>query len=727
MPEGFSDPPISGALGAPSVPPLKRRPRALPPYLVNGIAVAVGLGIVHLWALAVGSAGTAQLAGAGALYASLPHLVDRAGRAARRAFAGGVLGSATSVLVAALSPVPWALNLGIALFVFAAMLAMAWGARAGPLSFTVILAIVFSLGAPRNVALLHELGWTLAGASVYSALAYVSTLLLEPRYRTLAIASAVGTSARLLVSRAGVLETRGSVELEASRRWTQIDEETRLATELQAARDLVFAENEEPHSDHTELLLRATELRDLLLTSRLDLDLLGQDDVAHEIRQRVAVSLRTHAAALGDVESALTSGTTPPFDRERASRAVVRILDERGLPADDPRVRLLPAIASRQQRLVELIAELHRLRRWGRAENTTARSELEEHTGDERWPLSELTRSLSLKSPVFRHALRSSVAVAIAHAVSTALPWATHPHWLILSVAVVLRGTFAQTLSRRNDRIVGTAAGCLLALALATSLPAGLLVPILWLAAATAHAYVNVRYTLTAVAATVMALLQTRTLEPITASVVLERLADTVIGAGFAWAFSYVLPSWSRRALPALLEATLQALRAYAESAPSLRPEAPREQRLARERAYGSLEAFIASVRLSRVEPERVRPPLPLLLSFIDHAQSLMAHLSSLRLLLLRRAEQLRGPDTDETLETARKKLARRLQSDVEPHSISPRTQALELPSVPAERAAFPWLVRRLDIAIYEADVTGQTARRALAVLRERASLRPRD
>lgn len=297
---------------------------------------------------------------------------------------------------------------------------------------------------------------------------------------------------------------------------------------------------------------------------------------------------------------------------------------------------------------------------------------------------------------------------------------------MVLSVAVVLRGTFSQTLARRNDRIVGTAAGCVLALAFATFLPPALLVPLLWLAAAIAHTYVNVRYTLTAVAATVMALLQTRTHEPITANVMLERLADTVIGAGFAWAFSYVLPSWSRRTLPALLEATLRALEAYAASAPSLAPEAPAQQRLARERAYGSLEAFIAGVRLSRVEPERVRPPLPALLSFIDHAQSLMAHLSSLRLLLLRRAEQLRSPDTDEALETARLRLAKRLEVDAAPHSASPRIQPLhiELPAVPAERAAFPWLVRRLNVAIYEADLTGQTARGALAVLRERASLR---
>lgn len=720
--------PSNATLGVENEPQRPRRAPPLPPYVINGIAVAAGIGLVHVSALAVGSLGAAQLASTGAMYASLPHVVDRAGRAMRRALAGGIVGSLTALVVGSLAPVPWALHLALALLVFAAMLTMAWGQRAGPIAFTVILAIVFSLGAAQRTPLPHAFAWTLAGAGLYAVLAHVTTLILEPRYRTLAIASAIGTSARLMVSRAGVLETHASAEQEPTGRWAQIDEETRLATELQSARDLVFSDEE--HGDRFEradFLLRATELRDLLLTSRLDLDLLGDDELAYTIRSRLAASLRAHAAALDEVKAALTSGVPPRFEREEASEAIALILDERGLPPDDPRLRLLPAIASRQRRLLELITEFHRLLRWGRPESDAESTVLEQHLGDERWPLSELTRNLSLQSPVFRHALRSSLAIALAHAASTLLPWATHPHWIVLSVAVVLRGTFAQTISRRNDRVVGTALGCLLALVLATFLPAPALIPLPWLAAGTAHAYVNVRYKLTAVAATVMALLQTRTFEPITASVMGERLADTVLGAGFAWAFSYVLPSWSRRSLPGLLESTLRALSAYAESAPLLAADAPQRQRVTRERAYNALDAFVAAVRLSRVEPERVRPPLQPLLSFIDHAQSLMSHLSSLRLMLVRRAEQLRGPDTEQVLTSGRERLTRRLALESEAHSASPRVQPIhiELPAVPVEHAAFPWLVRRLNIAIYEADLTGQAARGALAPLRERASLRP--
>jgi uncharacterized membrane protein YccC len=700
----------------------------LPPYFINGITVAIGIGLAQVAVLAIGPVGSARVASTGAMYASLPHLVDRAGRSTRRALAGGVIGSTTAALMAAVTPHALLLHVTLAVLVFAAAMMMAWGQRAGPVSFTVILAIVFSLATPQHLPLFEQFAWTLGGATLYSAWAYGSTRLLEPRYRTLTLARALETSARVLVSRADVLETRAPLEVDAKNRWLQIDEETNLAATLQSARDVVLTGNARSgRINHLEVLVRATELRDLLLTSRLDLDLLGEDGLAYEIRARLAAALRSNASALTTLASSLATESATVFDRTHAQRVIARILDERGLPRDDPRLRLLAPIASRQQQLLELIVAIHALVRGVPREQPAGILDFGLHAGDENWPLSELTRQLSLKSPICRHALRSAVAIATAHAVSTVLPWTTHPHWIVLSVAVVLRGTFAQTVSRRNDRVIGTAAGCLLALGLATVVPKVALAPIIWLATGTAHAFVNVRYKLTAVAATVMALLQTLSADSITTVVALERLADTVIGAGFAWAFSYVLPSWSRRTLPGLLETTLGALRTYAETAPSLAANAPVRQRLARERAYGSLDAFVSGVRLSRVEPADVRPPLPLLLSFIDHAQSLMAHLSSLRLLLIRRAAQLRGPDTDRALDRGRGRLVKRLELDAEPYSASPRVQPLhlELPVVPIEQAAFPWLVRRLNVAIYEADRTGQSARAALAVLRERASLRP--
>jgi uncharacterized membrane protein YccC len=694
----------------------------LPAFLINGLTVSLGVGLSQLVVALIGPPGAVQAATAGAIYASLPHLVDRPGRAARRALAGGAIGSATALAIIWLEVTPLLTNLGIAALVFAAMMTMAWGPRAGPIAFTVVLAIVFSLASRAPLPHVELLSWTLGGAAIYAVWALLSTLLLEARYRTLAVAAAIGASARLLRSRAAVLEERTPVEEDATARWRQIDEEAQLAVLLQSARDLVFdGKQRRGRIDHARLLLRAIELRDLLLTSRLDLDLLGSDELAQQIRTRLARSLRVSAAALDSAEAALTSGVRASFERAQAAKEITALLDERDLPADDPRLRLLPALGSRQQNLIDLIASIHEQLRGSRHEGPMPGAELGQLATDDDWPLAEVARNLSLQSPVFRHALRSAVALSSAHALSSALPWTAHPHWMVLSVAVVLRGTFAQTVSRRNERILGTAGGCLLALGLASFAPEAAIVPIFLLAVGAAHAFVNVRYTLTATAATVTALLQTRTMAFVTPVVLIERLGDTVLGAGFAWAFSYVLPSWSRRSLPAAVENTLRALASYAGTTLSMIPDTLSGRSIARERAYAALDTLISTVRLGNVEPERVRPPLPALVSFIDHAQSLMAHLSSLRLLLARRAQQLQGSEADRALGEARPRIEKRLELDAAPYSISPQAQPLhiELPSVPADSAAYPWLVRRLNVSIYEADRTGQAGRAALSLLRQ--------
>ena len=69
-------------------------------------------------------------------------------------------------------------------------------------------------------------------------------------------------------------------------------------------------------------------------------------------------------------------------------------------------------------------------------------------------------------SPVLRHALRAALALGSAYFIALALPWASHPHWLVLGVAVVLRGSLDQTLARRNARVLGTLFGCVLVVAL---------------------------------------------------------------------------------------------------------------------------------------------------------------------------------------------------------------------------------------------------------------------
>lgn len=465
--------------------------------------------------------------------------------------------------------------------------------------------------------------------------------------------------------------------------WAWVREEAALADRLDAARDLVFPTRDTPetHRDKT-LVLALMELRDVLLES------------AHD---------------------ALRTGVAP------AAPPPVAIDADLAVDPDDPRRRLLPALVNRVRHLADDVATIHGVLRGGPddAALSFAPAELARFVADDRWPLATLRDDLDPDSPVLRHAVRVGLALSTAYFLARALPWAAHPYWIVLTVAVVLRGTLDQTIARRNQRVAGTAIGCALSLLVAGLLPPAASRLLFPLAAATAHAFVQVLYVLTASAATVMALLQAHLVTPGVPFAAGERLADTVTGALLAWAFSYVLPSWERRRLPVAIARSHDDLRAYARVALSTSTGVDVDQRIARQRAYEALEAVSAALQRSAVEPRRVRPPARAVLGFVDEAQRLMAHLSSVRLMLVRRRTQLESDEARAAIAGARAAIDALLAA--EPPA-PPRDEAplvLDEPALPPQEHALPWLLRRLRVTVRDAGRVARAAAIAVAALED--------
>ena len=251
-----------------------------------------------------------------------------------------------------------------------------------------------------------------------------------------------------------------------------------------------------------------------------------------------------------------------------------------------------------------------------------------------RWPIAPLKRAMNGRSPVLRYALRVSIALGVGYVVSLHLPWAAHPHWILLTIAVVMRTNLAQTLERRNARVLGTAIGCVLVTALLSlHPPVPLQYLVLALAAGVAHGFAQVRYLVAATAATVLALIQGHLLGTAGEFALFERLADTLIGTAIAWAFSYVLPAWERRQIPPLLKrlrtALLQHARVALGSADLATANA--DWRLARREVHDSLAAIGLAAQRARSEPLAVQPPLMLLERVQLRSYRMLAQLGGLR------------------------------------------------------------------------------------------------
>lgn len=700
----------------------------LPTYLLNGALVALGVAMVYGTVGAAAGAGAAGLALTGAVSTSLADAPVAMVRAWRQLLAGALAALAGTSLVLLARPDPVMLGLALALGGAMAMMVMSWGLRAGAVAFAPVLAMVFTLASPAgSVPPLKLLGWQAVGAVLYGLWALAAGWLMQPRWRTLAVASALQASAALLQARADVWRASAMAPAQpnaadpANAAWRWVQQEAELADLLQAARDLVFAAPAAAHYQRlAAVLVHTIELRDVLLAVRLDLDLIGHDAPGRQTMSEMAEALSRLADQLSQASRTLRLGRPGP------APAAPDVLHSPGRSVrwseDDPRARLVPVLQLRLQTLGRGVQQVYEALQGPPPPVAMSADQLRRFVAPSDWPLSALKAQFNGRSPVLRHALRTGLAFGCAYALAQVLPWAAHPHWLVLSVAVVLRGNLAQTLARRNQRVGGTLLGCLLVVGL-VRLPA---VPwqalVFLLAVGTAHAFVVRRYWLAATAATVMALLQAHLMHPAGGLAVAERVADTVLGAALAWLFSYVLPAWERRQLPRLVSQARQALFSYALAVVGAAGPDQVAQRLARRRAYDALGALAAATQRSAAEPRSERLPTAQVLSLIDLGQRLMAHLSLVRVSLAGPWATGAGAELTDSLAQTHRALTRLLSNpamittegaDDRAAALSPSAWADGLDALPLtapEQDGLPWLQRRLGVLQKDAQAVQQAA-----------------
>lgn len=680
---------------------LRRWSLALPAYGLNGLTVLLGLGLVHLLGWALGGSTAALAAVSGAIFTSLPDTPLAPTRTRLRVATGAVIGTLSSVLALSCSTHPVALAGLVALVGAASAMAMSWGTRAGPLSFVPILALVFTLAhaptADGSEIARHTL-WTVTGAALYWFWAWQVSRRLQPRLRELAVASAFHSLGELLRARGHLLALPATDTADAQSALAHwITHQATLDEHIQAARDLLFeAQDVTAALRLTDALLQAIELRDALMVSELDLGALGHDPAAQHTRQALGQWLGALGDALDRQAQALEGAAPPPPLPQQALHNRLR----GSLAGEDGRAlnRLGQILLDRGEHLLQDLDNLHNALVQGSGQPLPPRHELLRFVTQEGWPWASLASQLHWRSPVLRHALRSALALTAAYSLALWLPWASHPNWLVLSVAVVLRGNLEQTLSRRDARILGTVLGCLLVLALAITHITVLSDVIFLLAAGTAHAFVNRRYLITAAAATVMALLQAHLMAPDSGFGVNERLGDTVLGAALAWGVSYLWPWWEYRSLPMLTARARRALAAL--TAQVLRWPDPTQSdlplRLARRQAYDAIGALALAARRTAVEPASVQLPLRTLAGLLVQSHVLLAQLSGVRRLLSHRQTELDQARLEPALQARAAEIAQCLSSRHD----EDLPAAWPAPIEPEVAGTLDdWLLRRLTLA----------------------------
>jgi uncharacterized membrane protein YccC len=713
-------------------PALERRVRpalrvALSSYVTNGFSAAFGLvlisGLVHL----VLGPFAAAAATVGVIVVVPPDQpAPRRGKF-WQLLPAAVIGPPLFYAIQVLDAQPLALAALLVSATFVAFLGAAWGKRGLPISISIMFAMIFSMALPpqpgRETALSATLYFALGGAA-YAVYATVAGALLNARYRVLmlvdtllAVAQLMRTQGRQFTSAAEHGEEGANALL-----GPLLQQQSALSDQLQAARNIVL---ESPRNARRQqlagMLLRVLELRDHLVACALDLDTLQAQPGQMHVLQSLRDELEQLAGQVEELADALLLARMPaPF-------ADTRVLPQRAGGGDDAASRdaspaggatppphlLARALLGRVGHIHDEVRRLVELAR-GEAQPDLAfvRTMWQMFVSPTTWSWRPFFRVWRWDAPPLRHAIRAALAIATGQAIGMALPWGTHEYWILLTIVVVLRGSLAQTLERRNSRVAGTLLGCLLAAAILAAHPPSVVVLLtVTIAQGIAHAFAIKRYLVTAIAATVLALLQAHLLNAGIAPAfeVAERIADTLIGVALAWAFSYVLPSWERTQIPALVARALAAQGKHAQQALALGQlravdnDAELGWRLARREVYDSLSALAQAIQRSLAEPRAVRPPLDHLERMLAHSYELLAQLTAVKTMLLQRrgrlnADQIQGP-LHETAQTIAATLSgsagQRASAPADDHDAH---GPVALPD-PFEHDLTPWLVRRLQLA----------------------------
>ena len=610
-------------------------------------AVVVGAGVL------IGRPGAA-LATTGALCVSIVDQPAPLGTKARMFLLDILAATAVTFIAALAGGSPWLLFPLIAVTSAVTALVSVYGRRALGIGVTAVLSLLFGMATPPTdlrQQIVHVVIFALGGIA-YAAVALVITWATDGRTRKLHLGEAMLAFSRYVAAKARLYDTHAKPR-EALR--ALVEAHADLVEKLQAARDMIFSgARTERRARWTAALIALLDSFDTMLSSDADIETLQHSQHRHLMRRLHALT----GDLAQDVRMLAAQSVTPAEfahlpDRTEQMAAIAseiaRLARAAGEnePADIPAFRAtchkLMQTAARLKQLAEALDE-HLI-----APRVPDTLDLQPFVQAQRTGLRVLRAQMTLDSPVARYAIRLTAAMVSGYALMLVFPAYIHGGWVLLTTALIMRANYSVTRQRRNDRVLGNLAGCLATVLLIRLLPQDALAACVVLAIATSHSFGAVNYKITAFAACISALLQLHFVAPVAQPVLLERILDTLIGAGLAWGFSYVLPSWERRNVPKLLSALTKADRDHAAQA-LLRKPSDQELRLARKRAHDAAANLSMTVRRLATEPDLDRRALVALQELLAANYLLASDLASMRVLFQRRMKELEPMATDALL-----------------------------------------------------------------------------
>jgi uncharacterized membrane protein YccC len=221
-------------------------------------------------------------------------------------------------------------------------------------------------------------------------------------------------------------------------------------------------------------------------------------------------------------------------------------------------------------------------------------------------PVQALKSHFSMASPIFRFALRLAVLCLVA---LIAITWLSNEHysyWLLLTMVIVSRPHFGQTIKRNGERLGGTLCGLLLGWAITqtTAIPWQLGLSVFTLYGF--FAFNRIAYSVSVVCITVAVMLCLNVYDGNLLQIITDRFIYTIAGVLLCLGATFLFPIWNAPRLNDLIKQVMQANAKYFNAAIKLMPNntvSIHQTRLARKQSHQQLAALSEAIQAAQKEP----------------------------------------------------------------------------------------------------------------------------
>ncbi|GAA4348814.1 FUSC family membrane protein [Hymenobacter saemangeumensis] len=524
-----------------------------------------------------------------------------------------------SVLTGLVARQPWLLGAAVALQAFVFTMLLVWGARAAAVGTAALLAMVLTLARPLPLAevLPHALQLGLGGAW-YMGLALLVHRVQPYRPAQQAVGECVHALAYFLDLKARFYDPSTDLDDDFRR---LVAQQVVVNEKQEAVRELLFRTRQivnESTSTGRRLVLTFVETVDLFEhVTAIHYDyahvraVFGESGILPEVSRLI----REIGAEIDHLGAAIQAGR--PYTRPSGNlgaglaqlQSHVAALDAE--PKAAGRTRVLRKILVNLRDIIKRVENIRRYfdesllpqrnrRRAAEHARFVAHQDLEPGA---------FRQNLTRHSAVFRHAVRMMLACVLAFTLAETLWQGRHSYWILMTVTVMLKPGFSLTRQRNVQRIVGTLAGGALGAALLWLLPQaeGRLLVLLG-CMLVAFSVQRTYYAVSVLFLTVCVLVLFSFLGLGYLGIFEERVIDTLMGCGIAFAAGYFLfPRWESEQLHDFMAAVLKANLAYLRQLADRlggRPPAPTAYKLLRKEVYVASANLAAAFQRMLSEPK---------------------------------------------------------------------------------------------------------------------------